>query len=103
MRLKQICNHPAQVAGTNDYRPTERQVSPAEEIAEEIASVEKGSRVHAVPRDRRTAGRVLATLFGRSGLVLHGDERQDAEGSSMIEREDGPPFFVLSLKAAERG
>ena len=47
----------------------------------------------------------LANLFRRPGLVLHGGtpiaERQRIV--KRFQREDGPPFFVLSLKAGGTG
>jgi len=47
----------------------------------------------------------LAEVFGREGLVLHGGtlvkKRKDLIHA--FEREDGPPFFVLSLKAGGTG
>ena len=47
----------------------------------------------------------LATLFGRSGLVLHGGTsvKKRKEFVDQFQREDGPPFFVLSLKAGGTG
>jgi non-specific serine/threonine protein kinase len=47
----------------------------------------------------------LREVFGRSGLVLHGStavkERQKLVEA--FQRDDGPPFFVLSLKAGGTG
>jgi non-specific serine/threonine protein kinase len=47
----------------------------------------------------------LATIFGRGGLVLHGDTpvRQRQRLVEEFQREEGPPFFVLSLKAGGVG
>src|SRR6202041_4129253 len=47
----------------------------------------------------------LGAVFGRPGLVLHGQtaiaKRRDLVES--FQRDDGPPFFVLSLKAGGTG
>jgi len=47
----------------------------------------------------------LREVFGRPGLVLHGStpvkERQNLVAA--FQRDDGPPFFVLSLKAGGTG
>ena len=47
----------------------------------------------------------LAGVFGREGLILHGGtavkKRQDLV--KRFQEEDGPPFFVLSLKAGGTG
>src|SRR4029079_7090840 len=47
----------------------------------------------------------LATLFGRPGLILHGGTgvKKRKEFVDQFQREDGPPFFVLSLKAGGTG
>ena len=47
----------------------------------------------------------LETLFGRPGLVLHGGTAvaQRQRLSTAFKRSDGPPFFVLSLKAGGTG
>ena len=107
MRLKQICNHPAQVTGTNDYRADRSgKFQRLAEIAEEIASRQEKMLVFTQFREltEPLAG-FLATHFGRPGLVLHGGtsipKRQEAV--DRFQREDGPPFFVLSLKAGGTG
>jgi non-specific serine/threonine protein kinase len=47
----------------------------------------------------------LRDLFGRPGLVLHGSTpvKQRQELVAAFQRDDGPPFFVLSLKAGGTG
>jgi len=107
MRLKQICNHPAQVAGTDDYAAERSgKFRRLAEIAEEIASRQEKVLVFTQFREITDplAG-FLATLFGRSGLVLHGGTgvRKRQESVKQFQREDGPPFFVLSLKAGGVG
>ncbi|MBA4192207.1 MAG: ATP-dependent helicase [Planctomycetaceae bacterium] len=107
MRLKQICNHPAQVAGTNDYAADRSgKFRRLAELAEEIAARQEKVLVFTQFREITDplAG-FLAPLFGRSGLVLHGGttvkKRKDLV--DQFQREDGPPFFVLSLKAGGTG
>jgi hypothetical protein len=107
MRLKQICNHPAQVAGTNDYAVNQSgKFHRLAEIVEEIASRQEKVLVFTQFREiaEPLAG-FLATLFGRSGLVLHGGTsvKKRKEFVDQFQREDGPPFFVLSLKAGGTG
>jgi non-specific serine/threonine protein kinase len=107
MRLKQICNHPAQVAGTNDYAADRSgKFRRLAEIAEEIASRQEKALVFTQFREiAEPLAEFLATLFGRSGLVLHGGTSVKARKGSVdqFQREDGPPFFVLSLKAGGTG
>ena len=48
---------------------------------------------------------LLARVFGRKGLVLHG-ETAVAKRKGLVDdfqKDDGPPFFVLSLKAGGTG
>jgi non-specific serine/threonine protein kinase len=107
MRLKQICNHPAQVTGTNDYSADRSgKFFRLAEIVEEIASRQEKVLVFTQFREiTEPLADYLATLFGRSGLVLHGGTiiKQRKELVDQFQREDGPPFFVLSLKAGGTG
>jgi non-specific serine/threonine protein kinase len=47
----------------------------------------------------------LGTVFGRRGLVLHGQTAvsKRRELVESFQKEDGPPFFILSLKAGGVG
>lgn len=107
MRLKQICNHPAQAAGTGDYAADRSgKFRRLAEIAEEIAS--RQEKVLVFTQFREIAdplAEFLAALFGRPGLVLHGGTtvKKRKELVDQFQREDGPPFFVLSLKAGGTG
>jgi superfamily II DNA or RNA helicase len=107
MRLKQICNHPAQVAGTNDYVPDRSgKFRRLAEIAEEIASRQEKALIFTQFREiTDPLAAFLASQFGRSGLVLHGGTgvKKRQEFVNQFQREDGPPFFVLSLKAGGTG
>ncbi|MBN9120469.1 MAG: DEAD/DEAH box helicase [Planctomycetes bacterium] len=107
MRLKQICNHPAQVAGTGDYAADRSgKFRRLAEIAEEIASRQEKVLVFTQFRElAEPLAEFLATLFGRSGLVLHGGTNVKKRKAlvDQFQREDGPPFFVLSLKAGGTG
>ncbi|HEX3148895.1 MAG TPA: DEAD/DEAH box helicase [Gemmataceae bacterium] len=107
MRLKQICNHPAQVAGTNDYvADRSGKFRRLAEIAEEIAARQEKVLIFTQFREiSEPLAEYLATLFGRSGLVLHGGTsvKKRKELVDQFQREDGPPFFVLSLKAGGTG
>ncbi len=107
MRLKQICNHPAQATGTNDYAADRSgKFRRLAEIAEEIASRQEKVLVFTQFREiTEPLAEFLAGLFGRSGLVLHGGTtvKKRKELVDQFQREDGPPFFVLSLKAGGTG
>ena len=107
MRLKQTCNHPSQLTGDGDYRPADSgKFARLAEICEELAARQERALVFTQFREIiDPLSEHLATIFGRPGLVLHGEigvrKRQDLV--DRFQREDGPPFFVLSLKAGGTG
>ena len=107
MRLKQICNHPAQGTGTNDYAADRSgKFRRLAEIVEEIAARQEKVLVFTQFREiTDPLADYLAALFGRPGLVLHGGTAVESrqEFVDHFQREDGPPFFVLSLKAGGTG
>jgi len=107
MRLKQICNHPSQWLGDNAYDPAESgKFQRLADICQELAQRQEKALVFTQFREiaEPLAG-FLQGIFGRPGLVLHGqtpvDKRRQMVAS--FQEEDGPPFFVLSLKAGGVG
>lgn len=107
MRFKQICNHPDQLSKTGEYNPaSSAKFERLGEICSEIAS--RGEKVLVFTQFREIANPLdahLAGVFGRNGLILHGGTPVKAR-QGMIERfqrDDGPPYFVLSLKAGGTG
>jgi len=107
MRLKQICNHPSHWLGDGAYDPLDSgKFARLRDIAEEIAARQEKALVFTQFRElTRPLAEFLAGIFGRPGLVLSGDtEVKKRMGLvDQFQREDGPPFFVLSLKAGGAG
>jgi superfamily II DNA or RNA helicase len=107
MRFKQICNHPDQLAKTGAYDPAHSaKFQRLAELCEEIGS--RGEKVLVFTQFRELADPLeshLARVFGHGGLVLHGGTavKRRQEMVDRFQREDGPPFFVLSLKAGGTG
>jgi len=107
MRFKQICNHPDQLAKAGDYAPgRSAKFQRLAELCEEIAS--RGEKALVFTQFREMTGpleNALNQVFGRRGLILHGGTpvKQRSERVEEFQREDGPPFFVLSLKAGGTG
>ncbi|HEY8750640.1 MAG TPA: DEAD/DEAH box helicase, partial [Tepidisphaeraceae bacterium] len=107
MRFKQICNHPAQWLAGGSYDPQESgKFARLAEICGELA--ERQDKVLIFTQFREITGPLseyLETIFGRPGLVLHGGTpvKHRKELVDAFQREDGPPFFVLSLKAGGTG
>jgi len=107
MRFKQICNHPDQVTGHGEYDPKHSaKFQRLEELCGEIES--RGEKVLIFTQFREITDPLadcLAGVFGRSGLVLHGGTpvKKRQQMVEEFQREDGPPFFVLSIKAGGTG
>ena len=106
-RLKQICNHPAQFQGTDDYAPERSgKFLRLQELCASIAARQEKAILFTQFRSIIPhLHDLLSTVFGRSGLTLHGGtpipERQDIVNA--FQKESGPPFCILSLKAAGTG
>ena len=107
MRFKQICNHPDQVTGAGDYASKDSaKFQRLEALCAEIES--RGEKVLVFTQFREITEPLadcLAGIFGRNGLVLHGGTpvKKRQEMVEAFQREDGPPFFVLSIKAGGTG
>ncbi|MEV4657788.1 DEAD/DEAH box helicase [Micromonospora sp. NPDC049301] len=106
-RLKQVCNHPAQLL--RDGSPLEGRsgkLARLTEILEEVLAA--GERALLFTQYAEFGGMLrghLSARFGREVLFLHGGLGK-AERDAMVQRfqsEDGPPLFVLSLKAGGTG
>jgi len=107
MQLKQVCNHPSQLSGDSEYLPGHSgKFLRLGEICQELA--ERQERVLIFTQFREIIdplSEYLGTIFGAPGLTLHGGTRV-AQRQKLVEqfqREDGPPFFLLSLKAGGTG
>ncbi len=107
MRLKQICNHPAQYLAGASYPPHEsgkfdRLRLLCEPIAERQEKVLVFTQFQTLTEPLAV---FLAEVFGQPGLVLHGPTpvRKRGELVRTFQDEQGPPFFVISLKAGGSG
>lgn len=106
-RFKQLCNHPAQWLGDGAYAPAESgKFHRLKELCEEIVAKQEKVLVFTQYREiTDPLARHLASVFGQSGLVLHGGTPvgQRKKLVDAFQSESGPPFFVLSLKAGGTG
>jgi non-specific serine/threonine protein kinase len=106
-RFKQICNHPSQWLGDGGYAPAESgKFNRLGELCEEIAARQEKVLIFTQYREiTEPLARHLATVFGQSGLILHGGipVAKRKELVDAFQRDGGPPFFVLSLKAGGTG
>ncbi len=107
MQLKQICNHPAQWQGQDAYAADRSgKFERLGALCEELAERQERALVFTQFREiTEPLAHHLGEVFARPGLVLHGGTAVSKRRSLVEEfqREDGPPFFVLSLKAGGTG
>jgi non-specific serine/threonine protein kinase len=107
MRLKQICNHPSHWLRDGAWTEGDSgKLARVRELCEGIAARQEKALVFTQFREATAplAG-FLAEVFGRPGLVLHGETRV-TERSVLVARfqeDERVPFFVLSLKAGGTG
>jgi non-specific serine/threonine protein kinase len=106
-RFKQICNHPSQWLGDGAYAPQDSgKFHRLEELCAEIASRQQKVLVFTQYREMtEPLSRHLSSIFSQPGLVLHGSTAvaKRKELVDAFQQDDGPPFFVLSLKAGGTG
>jgi superfamily II DNA or RNA helicase len=107
MRLKQICNHPAQWLGDGAYGEADSgKFVRLGEIAETIAGRQEKLLVFTQFRQViEPLAAALSVAFGRPGLVLHGETpvTKRKELVNRFQQDERVPFFVLSLKAGGAG
>ncbi len=107
MRFKQICNHPSQLTGDGRYQASDSgKFSRLAEICEEIASRQEKALVFTQFREMtQPLQEYLAEVFGQTGLILHGGTAVGKRKKlvDQFQREEGPPYLVLSLKAGGTG
>lgn len=107
MRFKQICNHPSQFVKEGHFEEKNSgKFQRLREICEVIA--EKQEKVLIFTQFKEMTeplNEFLAGVFGRPGLVLHGETgiKKRAEMVTEFQKESGPSYFILSLKAGGTG
>jgi non-specific serine/threonine protein kinase len=107
MRFKQICNHPSQWLGDGAYGPHDSgKLARLRELAEAVAARQEKMLVFTQFQEMTAPlSEFLQGVFGHPGLVLHGGTAVKGRAALVeaFQREQGPPFFVLSLKAGGTG
>ncbi|MEQ9410029.1 MAG: DEAD/DEAH box helicase [Fuerstiella sp.] len=107
MQLKQICNHASQFLRQDDFAAADSgKFQRLQQICQPV--VEHQERLLIFTQFQSMTEPLadfLATLFGRRGLVLHGGVAVQKRKKLVAEfqAEDGPPFFVISVKAGGTG
>ena len=109
LRLKQVCNHPASFLGDADRRPLggrSGKFARLEEMLEEV--IEEGEAALVFTQFAEFGHRLrdyLQVRLGREVIFLHGGTPVRARDAMVMrfQRPDGPPVFLLSLKAGGTG
>ena len=107
MRLKQICNHPSQWLSDGSWAEADSgKFDRLREIAEVVASRQDKMLVFTQFREMADPlATFLGQIFGRQGLVLHGETAVKTRKTLVqsFQDDEAVPFFVLSLKAGGSG
>lgn len=107
MRLKQVCNHPSQFSGDMDYNFQDSgKFARLGELCEELAQRQEKVLIFTQFKEIMPALEdYLTQIFGCPGLILHGSTQVPKRNNlvKQFQKEDGPPFFILSLKAGGTG
>ncbi|MBF0595705.1 MAG: DEAD/DEAH box helicase [Candidatus Omnitrophica bacterium] len=107
MRFKQICNHPAHFLKESQFALSDSgKFLRLKELCETIS--EKQEKVLVFTQFQEMTGPLadlMESLFGRKGLIIDGRTPIGARAKLVKEfqADQGPPFFVLSLKAGGVG
>jgi non-specific serine/threonine protein kinase len=107
MRFKQICNHPSQWLSDGFWGEEDSgKFGPLRDIAEVIAARQEKALIFTQFRETTAPlAAFLGSVFGRPGLVLHG-ETEVKKRKDLVQRfqdDERCPFFVLSVKAGGAG
>ncbi len=107
LKLKQLCNHPSQMNGDEDYKAKEsgkflRLMDICQEIADKQEKVLIFTQFREIIEPVNT---LLNGIFKQPGLVLHGATpvKKRKQMVDLFQDETGPSHFILSLKAGGTG
>ncbi|MBI5364708.1 MAG: DEAD/DEAH box helicase [Planctomycetes bacterium] len=107
MRFKQICNHPSHGLADGAWDAAESgKFARLGELGEVIAAKQEKLLVFTQFREAtEPLAAFLGGVFGRAGLVLHGDTPVKTRQGLVkrFQEDERVPFFVLSLKAGGTG
>jgi superfamily II DNA or RNA helicase len=107
LRFKQICNHPSQWLGDGAWNEADSgKLARLREIAEVLAARQEKALIFTQFREMTgPLAAFLGGIFGRPGLVLHGetDVKKRRGLVRQFQDDESVPFFVLSVKAGGTG
>jgi non-specific serine/threonine protein kinase len=107
MRFKQICNHPSQWLGDDNWSEDDSgKWARLRDIAEVIAAKQEKMLVFTQFREViAPLAAFLESIYGHPGLVLHGETevKKRKQVVRRFQEDEAVGFFVLSLKAGGAG
>ncbi|MCB1226828.1 MAG: DEAD/DEAH box helicase [Verrucomicrobiales bacterium] len=107
LKFKQVCNHPSHWNGDGIWNPADSgKFLRLRDLAERIHAQRERMLIFTQFRETCTPlARLLESVFGRAGLILHGDVpiSRRSEMVAEFQRPGGPPFMVLTVKAGGTG
>ena len=107
MQLKQICNHPSQYLGQSEFSVQDSgKLQRLQQVCEPVKERQERMLIFTQFQSlTEPLAEFLETVFGRPGLVLHGGipVKKRKQLVSQFQADDGPPFFVISVKAGGTG
>ena len=107
LQFKQVCDHPSLFSGNGEFAPERSgKLQRLGQLADFVA--QRGEKMLVFTQFREMTEvlhEYLANRFKRRGLILHGgtpvEKRQ--EFVRQFQQPEGPPFFIISLKAGGTG
>lgn len=107
LRFKQICNHPSQWLSDGRYQPAHSgKFQRVRELCQTIEDKREKVLVFTQFREiTEPLGEFLEDVFGRPGVVLHGQTRVSRRKELVDRFQNDPrvPYFVISVKAGGTG
>ena len=107
MKFKQLCNHYSQYSGDMEYNASgSGKFKQLQEITEEIYQRQEKVLVFTQFKEMvQPLANYLETIFKEKGFTLDGSRsvKQRQEMVETFQKDNGPPFFILSIQAGGTG
>ncbi len=106
-KFKQVCNHPSHWSGDGTWAAADSgKFQRLAELMHELKDRQERALVFTQYQEMcEPLATFLRGIFGRAGLILHGGTpvKKRPPLVEQFQQPDGPPFFVISVKAGGTG
>ncbi len=104
-KLKQICNHPAQLKGITDSETLDDRSGKLERLVELLEEMQENKEKALIFTQYTEMGELLRAKLGAETPFLHGglNDKERAKLADDFQSPAGPPVFILSLRAGGTG